>query len=205
MVHGKAVRLGWAVVMAAGVGLTAHAATPAKASTDKLSAQAEDTAAPPAAAHRTRVVKSWPEDFVVDGQKVRGNVEIVFDYTDGVAIERHVYGPENARKVASSRTNARGHGSPRPSPEEIEEAMDMVRNDKEIAQIIEVTHAVLDGGFQIFGKPGTRCGPGSRCLEVQLMTDNRLGFIRNVIVDLTKDAIVYRNYLPVPDGDGEGN
>ena len=37
------------------------------------------------------------------------------------------------------------------------------------------------------------------------MTEDRLGLIRNVIVDLTKDAIVYRNYMPAPDGDGEGN
>lgn len=148
--------------------------------------------------HRVRVIRSWPEDVRVGNGTQPARVEILFDYTAGVSIERVVLlaqGKAPEREL-SSKTNRPGHGDPRPSEEEIAEAFATVRADREIAKVIRVTNAILDGGFQIFEPAGKPCGPGSRCLEVQLMTDNRLGFIRNVIVDLTKQAIVYRTYMP---------
>lgn len=157
-----------------------------------------------ASEHRTRVVKTWPEEVIQGGQRIPARMEIVFDYTDGVAIHRLVVKGATAdapERVLSSKTFEPGYGVPRPSSEEIQEALDIVRGDKEIAKVISATKAVLDGGFQIFEPAGKPCGPGTRCLKVQLMTDNRLGFIRNVIVDLTKQAIVYSTYLP---SDGEG-
>jgi hypothetical protein len=156
--------------------------------------------------HRLRLIRSWPENPVVDGRSVPGRVEIWFDYTAGVAIHKVVAnakGPGGADRVIKSETFAPGFGAPTPSVEEIAEAMEMVRADKEVARVIAATHAVLDGGFQIFEPEGKPCGPGSRCLEVQLMTQDRLGFIRNVIVDLTKQAIVYRTYLPAEEGKGK--
>lgn len=156
--------------------------------------------------HRVRLIRSWPETPTVEGRSAPGKVEIWFDYTDGVAIHRVVLnakGPEGVDRALSSKTFAPGVGTPRPSPEEIAEAMDMVREDKEIARVIAATSAVLDGGFQIFEPAGKPCGPGSRCLEVKLMTQDRLGFIRNVVVDLTTQAIVYRAYLPAQEGKGK--
>lgn len=150
------------------------------------------------AEHRVRVIRSWPEDVRVGNTTQPGRVEILFDYTAGVSIQRVVLlAKGNApERELSSKTNLPGHGDPRPSQEEIAEAFETVRADREIAKVMRVTNAILDGGFQIFEPAGMPCGPGSRCIEVQLMTDNRLGFIRNVIVDLTKQAIVYRTYMP---------
>jgi hypothetical protein len=167
-------------------------------------AAATAVAAAEAGDHRLRLIKSWPEDPVVDGRAVPGRVEIWFDYTAGVAIHKVVAnakGSGGADKVIKSRTLAPGLGLPRPSDEEIAEAMDLVRADKEMARVIAATHAVLDGGFQLLEAAGSPCAPGSRCLKVQLMSPDRVGIVRNVVVDLVTQAIVYRAY--VPEGKGK--
>jgi len=156
--------------------------------------------------HRIRLVRSWSENPIVDGRAVPGRVEIWFDYTAGVAIHKvsaNAKGPGGVDQVIGSKTYLPGVGQPRPAPEEIAEAMEIVRADKEVARVIAATNAVLDGGFQVFEPAGQPCGPGSRCLKIQLLTQDRVGFIRNVIVDLTRQAIVYRTYLPAEEGKGK--
>jgi hypothetical protein len=153
--------------------------------------------------HRVRLLRSWPENPIFEGRAVPGRVEIWFDYTAGVAIHRVVANaekPGGADHIISSKTYPPGVGQPRPSPEEIAEAMDIARADKEIARLIDATHASLDGGFQVFEAAGKPCAPGSRCLKVQLNTQDGVGFIRNVVVDLNRQAIVYRSYLPAEEG-----
>jgi hypothetical protein len=43
------------------------------------------------------------------------------------------------------------------------------------------------------------CGPGSRCLHVFLLSSDRAGTIRRVVVDLVKREVVYPVYVPAPD------
>ena len=155
---------------------------------------------------RQRLIRSWPEDVQYQGRSVPGRVQIWFDYTNRVVIQRVVVNakePGGAYTIIKSETLPPGMGAPTPSEEEIAEAMEIVRQDKEIANLISATHAVLDGGFQIFERAGKPCGPGSRCLKVQLDTQDRLGLIRNVIVDLTTQSIAYRSYLPAEEGAGK--
>jgi len=144
-------------------------------------------------ASRQRIVRSWPEPVTVDGKTALGRVEIAFDYDEGVAIERVISADG---KVVSTVVRKKGEGAPRPTPEEIEEAKDMVRADAEIARIIDQANAELDGGFILNEDAGKPCGPGTRCIQVQVLTQDRLGFIRWVVVDLTKDSIAYRTYMP---------
>jgi len=166
------------------------------------------TAAEPSKAgeHRMRLVRSWPENPVVDGRAVPGRFEIWMDYTAGVAIHQVVLdakGPDGKARIVRSETLPPGVGQPRPSPEEIAEAMDIVRADQEVGRVIAATRAVLDGGFQVFEAADKPCGPASRCLKIQLLTQDRVGFIRNVIVDLMTQAIVYQTYLPADEGKGK--
>lgn len=149
-----------------------------------------------APSHRTRVLRSWPEDVRVDGKLLPARVEVVFDYTDGVAIERLVSETKAGRQVLKTRTFPPGVGVPAPSVEEIEEAMQIVRADDEMARLIRNADAVLDGGFELFEPAGSPCGPGTRCIKIQINTANRLGLVRNVIVDLTKQGFAYRAWLP---------
>jgi hypothetical protein len=167
-------------------------------------AMAADTAT--AGEHRVRMIRSWPENPIFQGRAVPGRVEIWFDYTAGVAIHRVVAnaaGPRGEDQIISSKTMPPGVGQPRPSPEEIAEAIDIARQDKEVARLIAATSAALDGGFQVFEAAGKPCGPASRCLKVQVLTPDRIGFIRNVVVDLVTQSIPYRTYMPTEEGKGK--
>ncbi len=157
---------------------------------------ARDTGKSEAAGHRTRVLRSWPEDVKWRGRIVPARVEVVFDYTDGVAIERLVIETKSGRQVLKTQTFPPGVGVPAPSVEEIEEAKQLVRGDEELARLIRNADAVLDGGFEVFEPAGSPCGPGTRCIKIQIATDNGLGLIRNVVVDLTKQGIAHRAWLP---------
>ena len=149
---------------------------------------------------RQRLIRSWPENVVMNGRSVPGRVEIWFDYKAGVAIHKVIANGKGSGTVLKSETFPPGVGTPRPSDEEIAEAIEIVRADKEFASLIAVTHASVDGGFQIFEPAGMPCGPASRCLKVQLMTQDRLGLIRNVVVDLVRQEIVYRAFVPADGG-----
>src|SRR5262245_47916154 len=131
---------------------------------------------------RIRLVRSWPEPVTVNGKTALGRMEILFDYDQGVAIERLLAADGT---VVSSTVRKKGEGAPRPTPEEITEAMDMVRADEELARIIDRTGAELDGGFILNERPGKPCGPGTRCIQIQIQTADRMGLIRWVVVDLT--------------------
>ena len=39
-------------------------------------------------------------------------------------------------------------------------------------------------------------GPGARCLHVFLLSSDRAGLIERVVVDLARQKIAYRNYVP---------
>lgn len=147
---------------------------------------------------RVRVIRSWPEPVTVNGNTALGRVEILFDYDEGVAIERVIAADG---KVVSSTVRRKGEGAPRPTPEEIAEAKDLVLADEELARIIDQAGAELDGGFILNEGAGKPCGPGTRCIQVQVLTADRLGFIRWVVVDLTKQSFAYRTYMPSAGGE----
>jgi hypothetical protein len=142
---------------------------------------------------RIRVVRSWPEPVTSGGKTALGRVEIAFDYDEGVVIERVIAADG---KVVSTTVRRKGEGAPRPTPEEIEEAKEMVRADAELSRVIDQAGAQLDGGFILNEAQGRPCGPGTRCVQIQIETADGLGFIRWVVVDLTKQSFAYRTYMP---------
>lgn len=142
---------------------------------------------------RVRVIRSWPEPVTVNGNTALGRVEIAFDYDEGVAIERIIAADGT---VVSTIVRRKGEGAPRPTPEEIAEAKDLVLADEELARIIDQAGAQLEGGFILNERAGKPCEPGTRCLQIQVITADRMGFIRWVVVDLTKRSFAYRTYMP---------
>ncbi len=150
----------------------------------------------PPAGHRTRILRTWHEEVIQNGRRLPARVEIVFDYTAGVVVERLVLPTKKGDRVLKSETFPPGVNVPGPTLEEIEEAKQIVRADPELARLIRNAQAELDGGFEIFEPEGSPCGPGTRCLKIQIDTADRLGLIRNVVVDLTKQALAYRAWAP---------
>lgn len=148
-------------------------------------------AADPAPAARTRVLRSWSEDVRVGDKTVAGRIDIQFDYDRGVATWLTL---DDKGAVVDSREFPPGMGQPRPTPEEFEEARALVRADLRLGRVLRQTRATMEGGFLLSEKPGKACGPGSRCLQVQMVSSDGMGLVRWVVVDLVKRQIPYPMY-----------
>jgi hypothetical protein len=144
-----------------------------------------------ASAARTRVLRSWSEDVKVGGKMVPGRIDIQFDYDRGVATWLTL---DDKGNVVESKEYPPGVGVPRPTEEEIEEARALVRADMRLGRVLRQTNAQMAGGFLLAEKPGRACGPGSRCLQIQLVSADGFGLVRWVVVDLVKRQIPYPMY-----------
>ncbi len=139
-----------------------------------------------------RLLRSWEETVkIADGREVARRVDVVFDYTRGVAIEKF-YGPDGVQNGGMTL----GPGHPAPSQPEIQEAYDIVRADPEFERLFKRFRVVLEGGFILTEEKGRPCGPGSRCLRVFLLSSDRAGTIRQVVVDLVKQQLAYDDFAP---------
>jgi hypothetical protein len=146
---------------------------------------------------RTRVLRSWPEDVKVGEKTVSGRIDIVYDYDRGVATWLTI---DDKGKVVDSKEMAPGHGVPRPTPEEIAEAQDIVRADVKLERILRATKATMQGGFLLDEAAGKACGPGSRCIQIQMVSADGYGLVRWVVVDLNKRQMAYSLYSPAAAG-----
>jgi hypothetical protein len=145
-----------------------------------------------------RLLRSWQETVKVGDQEYPRQVRVVFDYARGEAREES----RDARGVLRSVRRFR-EGLPAPSAAEIAEAFAVTRGDASLAPLFGRFSVVLDGGFLLEEDAGMPCGPGSRCLHVFLLSSDRAGTIRRVVVDLVKREIVYPVYVPAA-GEGHG-
>ena len=143
------------------------------------------------AADGVRVLRAWDDDVEVAGKTVRGRVELVFDYDQGLPFE-HIY--DDKGQLVDRRPGPR---IPTPSREEIDEAIAVVTADPTMGAVIEAHKAYVDGGFILDESGGKPCGPRSRCLQIfAFRTDAGEVPLFRAVVDLTKDgasSIVYRD------------
>ena len=155
-------------------------------------AMAAETKAKEAAGGRTRVLRSWPEDVTTTaGKVVPGRIDIVWDYDRGIATWLTL---DDKGAVVDSKEMAPGHGVPRPTPEEIAEAKEIVRADVKLERILRATKATMEGGFLLDEAAGKACGPGSRCIQIQMVSSDGYGLVRWVVVDLNKRQMAYSLY-----------
>jgi hypothetical protein len=144
-----------------------------------------------------RLLKTW-EDTVKapDGREFVRRVEVVFDYSTGVAYQNS-YNSAGTR-VSSQRIT---RGFPRPSEEEMAEAEALVRSDPEFAAMIRrYPDAVVEGGFRLEEGRGRPCGARTRCLQLQLRTSYGGNLLRRIVVDLAQRSFAYRDHTPSPGG-----
>ncbi len=139
-----------------------------------------------------RLLRTWEEPVkTASGYEYTRRVDLVFDYRKGVAYQ-NFYSADGLRlgskKIAQT--------LPAPSPEEIEEAFAMVRADPDLTRMFSRFRPVLEGGFVLEEGRTRPCGPGARCLHVFLLSSDRAGLIERLVVDLARQRIVYRNYVP---------
>ena len=143
-----------------------------------------------------RLLRSWEETVKTPGGgEYPRKVEVVFDYARGVGYE--IFYSPDGRKTGQMTL---GPGHPSPSREEIQEAYGIVRADPEFTRIFKRFNVVLEGGFIFLEQKGRPCGPGSRCMRVFLLSSDRAGTIRQVVVDLVKQRVAYEDFIPDPAG-----
>jgi hypothetical protein len=138
-----------------------------------------------------RLLHSWYDSIKTPEGEVPRRVDILFDYRHARALEQW-YTLDG--RLFWSRTFV--VNPPTASEEEIEEAFDIVRADPEMIPILRRFSAVLDGGFVIEEGRGKACGPGARCLLIQVLSPDRSGLIRAMGVDLVKRNIPYPTFVP---------
>jgi phage-related tail fiber protein len=165
----------------------------ALATTVALGAGAAEKAESAKAKARTRVVRTWLEPVTVKGVAAMNRITYVFDYDAGV-FSKTVQ--DAAGQTLESKTYAPGEIEVAPSKVEIAEAFEMVRSDPEFSRILDNTNGQLMGGFGLDEKAGLPCGPGARCIHVQINSEDGWGLVRWAVVDLAKSGFAYRSYRP---------
>lgn len=138
-----------------------------------------------------RLLRSWEETVKVGGREYPRRVEVLFDYAKGVARENS-YDPNGLLRASRTMTQ----NMPAPSPEEIAEAFAIARSDPSLASLFARFSVVIEGGFLLQEDEGMPCGPRSRCLHVFLLSSDRSGLVRRLVVDLVTRSIPYPVYMP---------
>ena len=155
---------------------------------------AEESAASPVTrtSRPVRLLRSWQETLKgAAGREYVRRVELVFDYEKGVARENYYTAegrPWGRREIKQNQ--------PQPTAEEVAEAQELILRDRELARIVERRRAGFNGGFLLEEARGLPCGPGSRCLLIQLLTPDHGGLLRWTVVDLVRQRVAYPIYLP---------
>jgi hypothetical protein len=165
----------------------------AVAATVALGAGAAEKAESTRAKARTRVVRTWLEPVTVGGVAAMNRISYVFNYDAGV-FSRTVQ--DASGRTLESKTYAPGEIEVAPSKAEIDEAFEMVRSDPEFSRILDNTSGQLMGGFVLDEKAGLPCGPGARCIHVQINSEDGWGMVRWAVVDLARNGFAYRSYRP---------
>jgi hypothetical protein len=139
-----------------------------------------------------RLLRSWQETVKgAAGREYVRRVELVFDYAQGVARENYYTAdgrPWGGRVIKQRQ--------PQPSPEEIAEARELILRDPELARIVEGRRAGFNGGFLLEEARSLPCGPGTRCIQIQLLTPDHSGLLRWTVVDLVRRRIAYPVFIP---------
>ena len=138
-----------------------------------------------------RVLRGWDETVETADGPVKGRIELVFDYEQGLGFE-NVYDTDG--NLIERRPGPR---VPTPSREEIDAAIAIVSDDPVLGQVIRDLQAYVDGGFILDEEAGKPCGPRTRCLQIFAF---RRGAgevpLFRAVVDLTEEpssSIVYRD------------
>src|SRR5262245_42037892 len=138
-----------------------------------------------------RLLRNWYDTIKTPSGEMPRRVDILYDYSKAATFERW-YSMDGRmffeRKFVLN--------PPTPSDKEIEEAFEIVRKDPQMIPILRRFNAVLEGGFLIEEGRGKACGPGARCLLIQVLSPDRSGLIRVMGVDLVKQNIPYRTFVP---------
>lgn len=148
-----------------------------------------------------RVLHDIVDDVKLDdGSTARWRFRTTYDPATGIT--EQVVTNESGQVVR--RESGQG-GLDVPSPQEIARAEAIIRADPELAALIAAaTDPRVSGGFILQREPGHPCGPGSRCLQFDILNVDREARrntrIRYVVVDMREGRMLFRDFDPATEG-----
>ena len=149
-----------------------------------------------------RVLHEITDDVKLeDGTTARWHFITIYDPASGQTVE-------TVTDVATGqvvRRDAGPGGLNVPGDGEVDMAVSIIEQDPELSAIIAAApNPVVSGGFTLMREPGHPCGPGSRCLQFDIMNVNeaarQVERLRYVIVDLRYGRVLDRDFDPATEG-----
>ena len=148
-----------------------------------------------------RVIRSWTMDVKLDdGSRALWTFTVTYDADAG----EYIRTTTDEGGALIERTIQTSSVIP-PNQEEIEMARSVIFADPELSELYErADNPKLSGGFVLQREAGHPCGPGSRCLQFDMVDVNssarRVDRIRFVVVDVRDGTLVSNDFDP-----SEGN
>jgi hypothetical protein len=182
--RGRAVRLAFGALCALGL------AAPG--------ARAQAPVAAGGAGPTERVLRAWVAPVkLAGGAMVNWHHTVTYDAATGETVR-------TTRLADGTLVGRVAHRPLRPTPEEIEEARALILAHPEVAALTaRAGSPVVDGGFILQREAGHPCGPGSRCLQFDVLDlddPHRPARLRYVVVDLRAGRVLDADFQPARDG-----
>ena len=134
------------------------------------------------------LVRSYDDEFKIDGKDVRVHVEYAWDYRRGIATER-ITTPDGALVSLTDQPEL----TLNLTDAEKEYAFDLARADPEIGpQVASADHVY--GGFSYRESSDAACGYGSRCVHVVASAGDGWRKLVHAIVDLQTGTVVHPHF-----------
>jgi hypothetical protein len=153
------------------------------------------------AATEAYVIRDYVDDVkLADGSTARWHVVLAYDPVSGETVRTVT---DEAGRLVERTANVGTLVAP--SAEEVAAAEALVRADAEVAALIAAApQPVVQGGFVLLREAGHPCGPGSRCLQFDVVNVDeaarRVERLRYVVVDLRAGRVVSNDFDPVTQG-----
>lgn len=137
-----------------------------------------------------RILSTWDDPVkLADGTETVYRYEVSYDYATGETLRRAYDGAVLVETIEIDPPSA-------PFPAEIEEAMAIIMADEDLSALVSRSNALVGGGFILFGEQYPACAKPARCLQFDIMSQDRLESFQFVVVDLRTGTIIERDLYP---------
>ncbi len=166
-----------------------------------LGARAQEAAAAPGLPAGVRVIRDVMDEVKLpDGSSAVWHIVTTYDPASGETVRTIT----DASGAVVERT-VRVGTLMAPSAAEVAAGEALVRADTDVARLIAAARQpVVQGGFILLREEGHPCGPGSRCLQYDVVDVNEsareVQRIRYVVVDLRTNRVISNDFDPVTEG-----
>lgn len=142
--------------------------------------------------HGIVINRRYGDFFLIDGEQVRREIELAWDYDRGTAIRRTY----DLQGKLLETEDLPGADFSLTAPEK-ERVKDLVRGYPTLKDAVNQPGVDIWAGGFVLREPGDRyCDKGTRCIHAIVSGDNGYTAVAHAIVDLQRDRVVYPDFDP---------